>query len=368
MANPQRENGHVRIANDLFDAMIRLPLSDSERRILLFVIRKTYGWSKKADYISLSQFMLGTNLSHRVICRSLNKLVTKKTLVKVCGKNGQTSKYMLQKDYEKWVVTARTLVTKKTLVTNGVSGSDNLGIEVVVKKTHTINTPTIDTLTIDSCRRAASNPAIKRLIDYHFNNFAEHGHGKYRVKGPKEGKLLGDLLKTYPEAHLKELDDLMFGTTDPFIAESDYSIGVLSACINKLEKLWNERHKPIKRTRAEQRGWEEAQRVNALSASHGKTQNDGANEGRVDGDTATRDKGKHTDGTVENPIAVTSDGSTPGEFRPNRLCVQPMHGLSEKLETGNRCRGGGFQRIGTSAILRGLAGDASKATKNQSDK
>jgi len=55
MANPQCENGYTKIANEILEALIRADLSGQELRITLLVLRKTYGFNKKYDFISLSQ-------------------------------------------------------------------------------------------------------------------------------------------------------------------------------------------------------------------------------------------------------------------------------------------------------------------------
>ena len=56
MANPQRENGHVDIANEIMDKLCRYRIPGEVRQVMDTVFRKTYGWNKKADRISLSQF------------------------------------------------------------------------------------------------------------------------------------------------------------------------------------------------------------------------------------------------------------------------------------------------------------------------
>jgi len=56
MANPQPENGHTDIANEIIEALWKINLSSYEWRVLLYLLRKTYGWHKKTDQISLSQF------------------------------------------------------------------------------------------------------------------------------------------------------------------------------------------------------------------------------------------------------------------------------------------------------------------------
>ena len=84
--SPQIENGYTQIANELMDAIIRIRIPGEARQCLDFIIRKTYGWHKKSDAISLSQFVSATGLSKAHICRMLNKLV----MMNLITKKGKT--------------------------------------------------------------------------------------------------------------------------------------------------------------------------------------------------------------------------------------------------------------------------------------
>ena len=49
MASPQCENGHVRIADELYEAILKADFSKRELLVVLTVIRKTYGYRKTMD-------------------------------------------------------------------------------------------------------------------------------------------------------------------------------------------------------------------------------------------------------------------------------------------------------------------------------
>ncbi len=102
MTNPQTENGYTRIANELLEAIIRTGLSGQELRITLLVIRKTYGFGKKEDAISLSQMAKMSGLSHSRCSQIINILEDMKiiTVSEYC--NGLTKKYRFNKDFETW--------------------------------------------------------------------------------------------------------------------------------------------------------------------------------------------------------------------------------------------------------------------------
>ena len=106
MINPQKENGFTPIANELMNELVRVRLCGVEWQILLFVIRKTYGFNKKTDIIPISQFEKGCLLDRTQVCRKLKTLVAKQLLVK-------TEKgYSFNKHYNEWVV-AKQLVAKQ---------------------------------------------------------------------------------------------------------------------------------------------------------------------------------------------------------------------------------------------------------------
>ena len=80
MVSPQVENGFTRIANEIIEALWKVNLSPYETRVLWFLLRKTYGWKKKTDWITLSQFSKNIGLDRRLIHRTLKSLFSKKII------------------------------------------------------------------------------------------------------------------------------------------------------------------------------------------------------------------------------------------------------------------------------------------------
>ena len=112
MANPQPEDGTVRISNALYDAILRQPLAAGELKTFLFVIRKTYGWRKKFDSISFSQIAKATGISRRQAMRSIESLQQYNMIVVTPTSPGKPKSIGIQKDFGKWkVVTPTSLVT-----------------------------------------------------------------------------------------------------------------------------------------------------------------------------------------------------------------------------------------------------------------
>lgn len=105
----QLEDGYTRLANEIVEVMAKLKLSNYEARVLWAVWRKTYGWHKKEDWISFSQFREITGIEHDShISRSIKSLVEKKILTKL-GKS-----YKFNKSYLNWQVELPNQVSKVT--------------------------------------------------------------------------------------------------------------------------------------------------------------------------------------------------------------------------------------------------------------
>lgn len=145
MANPQRENGHVRIANELVEALAKTQLSGYESRILWSVLRKTWGWGKKEDWISFSQFRELTGLLDPHISRTLKKLVARNILTK----NGNS--YGLQKNYQNWYEVLPKSVSQVTK--NGKS----LSVKELPKMVDTKESK--NTITKDTIQKKGTKPS-----------------------------------------------------------------------------------------------------------------------------------------------------------------------------------------------------------------
>jgi len=79
----------------------------------MFVIRKTYGYGKKEDYIALSQFERALNISKVRASQVVNSLQEKKILTVKENINGLTKKYIFNKHLKQWELPLRKSVTVK---------------------------------------------------------------------------------------------------------------------------------------------------------------------------------------------------------------------------------------------------------------
>ena len=156
VANPQKENGYVPIANEIAEALARVNLPSGEQQVLWVVLRKTYGFNKKADNIAFSQFVEMTGLSRRAVIYALQNLEAKRIVLISKSRNAllnNPNSYRFNKDYETWVVQNSAPSVEKNRKQAKVSSaklrsSAKLGKKVVQNSVKKVNSfaPTKDTI------------------------------------------------------------------------------------------------------------------------------------------------------------------------------------------------------------------------------
>lgn len=115
---PEIDDGHTKIANELLDAIICHDFTKRQLVILLFIMRKTYGWNKSEDDISRSQITESSGLYNSHITTALQELQTANVIIISQGKHAKC--YKINKYYDQWRITERVIITKTVTVTKTV--------------------------------------------------------------------------------------------------------------------------------------------------------------------------------------------------------------------------------------------------------
>jgi phage replication O-like protein O len=174
VANPQKEHGYTAIANEIMDALIKVDLSGQQFKIALLIIRKTYGFNKKDDAVSLTQMMSFTGMGKIRCSQVVNQLQLMKILTVTENINGICKKYKLNKDFEEWpTVTENINRYRKTKSTVNV-----LRNRPLMKTLTTKDTITKDTITKDK----AHAPVIPEWIPK--NTFQEYLEMRRKIRKP----------------------------------------------------------------------------------------------------------------------------------------------------------------------------------------
>lgn len=112
MSLPQTEDGFTRLANELLDAIIRFDFTKRQYAVLLAVVRKTYGYNKKADALSIYQISVMTGIDRAHISKAVAELHAMNVLTK--AENGRVAhgqivpEISINKNYKTWSTRAET--------------------------------------------------------------------------------------------------------------------------------------------------------------------------------------------------------------------------------------------------------------------
>ena len=106
--NPQREDGNLQINNNVIEALLRGDFTASEYKIILFIIRKTYGYNKLSDPISISQFKQAVDLSDRMIRLTTKNLRERRIIYYEPSKErvrqgSAINEYLFNKHFDAWL-------------------------------------------------------------------------------------------------------------------------------------------------------------------------------------------------------------------------------------------------------------------------
>ena len=99
MASPQREDGYTAVANELLEAIFKVHLSGNQLRLVLLVLRESYGWSRKESMpMGYKTMNRKTGISRSSIQLALSVLIDAKVL------SVRKGRWSLNKDYQKWEI------------------------------------------------------------------------------------------------------------------------------------------------------------------------------------------------------------------------------------------------------------------------
>ena len=198
MEELQVENGnYTRIVNPLIENLVKIPFKGCELAVALFIIRKTYGYNKTQDEISLSQFCIGLNRSKQTIVTALHNL----QLVKVARlvKRGTSKKssncWRINKYHDTWeLVNMARLVQRK----RGTSLTEAL--KLVQTARHTKDNTKYNTKDILSDKSDLGSIQIKNE-SYMLEELTYEPEGVKTTKSKLGSKTMAYLAHIYLETH-----------------------------------------------------------------------------------------------------------------------------------------------------------------------
>ena len=143
------------LPNSVIDELLA-DLTGAELKCYLYVLRKTKGWNKEEDAISVSKFMKVTGLSNRKVIDACERLVELGLLEQKIGSN--KIKVFSVKDYK------TSSSEESSLVKKVHSGSEESSLSVV-KKVHTQNN-NINNTTKNTNKKNTKKSVLELLADF----------------------------------------------------------------------------------------------------------------------------------------------------------------------------------------------------------
>ena len=219
MASPQLKNGYIKIANELIEAIMKQNLSGQEFRVLFCIIRKTYGYNKIEDFISLSQIKKLTGLQKIRCSQLLHSLINKKIITLAENLKGVINKIHFNKDFEQWDSPLKVRpFNKSARVPFNKTARDPLSFthEPFKKTATTYNNTTKD--------------IFKNILPT-YCEFFKLKYGENPTITGKDARIAKRISK------LEDCELLLeryFQSTDPFIIKNAHSLGIFESKINQL--------------------------------------------------------------------------------------------------------------------------------------
>lgn len=103
MANPQKENGYTAIANEIMEQLYKMKFNGTQFRILLLILRFTYGYNRIEHEFSLSFIATQIGSSIKGTKKELDKLIDMNVLQIIARQNYRHARVIrFNKHYNEW--------------------------------------------------------------------------------------------------------------------------------------------------------------------------------------------------------------------------------------------------------------------------
>lgn len=161
------EDGFMRVANELTDSLLMADLTARQLKVMLAIMRKTYGFNKPMDRLTNTQIAAMTGIHHTHICAAKRQLIERKFLIADGVRIG------VNKVVSEWISQDRLTLAKtanKTLAksANGYKPTQ-LNTKDNIQKTINTNTPLPPKGGCDE----VSKPEKRKTVRINYNEYLE---------------------------------------------------------------------------------------------------------------------------------------------------------------------------------------------------
>ena len=104
MASPQIEHGYTRIAHELLEAVSKKVVDPNHLRIMLFIMRLTYGFHKKVTITYYKSLATQLNFTEDEIKTLLTQMEFLGLILYTYDKDSKQCVVGIEKDHDQWTV------------------------------------------------------------------------------------------------------------------------------------------------------------------------------------------------------------------------------------------------------------------------
>lgn len=199
MAAPQLSNGYTRIANELLDMLPRLSVSGAKLRIVLCVIRYTFGYQRTDHEMGYDFVALLTGLHRKQVASEVKQLLQMRILTETKAPTSSRSrKMMLNTNYEEWEGVSL-LPVSNFAPSAGSNPTDSAG-----------SNPTDHKKKVKKIKKASASPSMDQNAD---NAAASFRSGQLTISKAESSRLMveyqigPDVLQAESEKMTKWIND-----------------------------------------------------------------------------------------------------------------------------------------------------------------
>ena len=133
---PQLENGYTQIANEILEKLATTKMNGTQFRILLIVLRSTYGWKKKEHELSETFLSNATGIHKQQIKRELKNMIEEGILIEVKPPTFNTARVI---KFNKYYEVAKKVPGNELDTPTGSELDTSAGSELDTQKRNTKN-------------------------------------------------------------------------------------------------------------------------------------------------------------------------------------------------------------------------------------
>ena len=200
------EKEFTKMDNKILEQLIKTPLSGQEFRIILLILRKTWGWHKEEDYIALSQIQKELNICKTRASQIINRLQLMKIVTVTENINGLTKRYCFNKQFEEWIPLRKSVTVtekrnqplRKSVTTKESLTKENIYITDTAKKktaSRKQKTPTYTSEELSFAKQVMEMVNTVMEKNYPVEGSKTIPYRKYILEKKKEGYELKDFEK-----------------------------------------------------------------------------------------------------------------------------------------------------------------------------